>query len=85
VGPFSYDVQVEDRKMKRHVDHILSAAIAPFPSTAMPDSEHSPQPKVAPKSPPPASASPEFRSAKSSPVGPAPENSRVEPIPFDLE
>jgi len=34
LGPLSYDVQVGEKKIKRHVDHIISAAAAPFPCSS---------------------------------------------------
>lgn len=78
VGPVSYDVQVGDKKMKRHVDQMLSSGVTPFPvqetSQDSPINQSSPE---VPSSPPP--KSPEFRSAESSPG--VPEVPRPPPSP----
>jgi len=88
VGPLSYDVEVGDRKMKRHIEHLISADVVPFPErtseVAKPVQTPGSSPKTEQKTPP--ATSPEFRSAASSPVArQSPEQNVVVPVPFILE
>jgi hypothetical protein len=90
MGPVSYQVNVDGRLIKRHVDHILSAEAAqytpnkeslksPSPKTpSTPKAKTPATPKAEPRKPESKSNSPEFADAEGSPTAAVP----IVPIPF---